>query len=304
MPNHITNLLVIKGDENRVEELLSFVKGKEEQFDFGKIIPMPESLHIVSGSNVDNAMAIIRDDESYFSKMLDYAWVKEEKIKTISQLKKRVLKNLSPDDLEQGRIALDNLKKYGHKDWYTWSIANWGTKWNAYSVEYDLREKNKISFETAWSTPFPVMNKLAQIFNDLRIEVYFADEDLGSNCGLYVFENGILAMEYLPKDWEAYKFACTLKGIEDDEQIMENMSWYVLRGSGIDKVLNEDLENYLSCEFERENLIKTLFYNCQSENDVEVVKAHLNHIALNNEIYEAMNLINEYSNEMIESFKN
>ena len=187
MPNHITNRLKVTGSNEQVKKLFNKIRSKKEDteenkcfIDFNKIIPMSKSLSITSGSSVDNAILILNDDKKGLSEMLDYSWVKDENITNIEDLKKRLLKNLSPKDLEQGKLALDNIKNYGHKDWYSWSIANWGTKWNAYS-QIQIKE-NIISFETAWSTPFPLMEELSRMFPDLTIEVAYADEDIGSNC--------------------------------------------------------------------------------------------------------------------------
>ena len=48
----------------------------------------------------------------------------------------------------------------------------------------------KICFETAWSTPFPVMEKLQQKYDIESLECSYADEDIGSNCGIYGWYDG------------------------------------------------------------------------------------------------------------------
>lgn len=56
--------------------------------------------------------------------------------------------------------------------WYNWTLANWGTKWGAYShSHYDLRFLKKwdgeevygridLRFETAWSQPTPILKEI------------------------------------------------------------------------------------------------------------------------------------------------
>ena len=44
MPNHVTNNVTFTGSEERVNELLSFVKGEDREFDFNKIAPIPKEL--------------------------------------------------------------------------------------------------------------------------------------------------------------------------------------------------------------------------------------------------------------------
>lgn len=67
-------------------------------------------------------------------------------------------------------------------DWFDWHLEYWNTKWNAYDG-YVLTDTHSITlvFNTAWSAPTPIYQKLADIGYD--IEVKWADEDLGSNCG-------------------------------------------------------------------------------------------------------------------------
>jgi hypothetical protein len=118
------------------------------------------------------------------------------------------------------------MNTYGCKDWYSWAIQNWGTKWNAYDqIEVGF---GTIQFDTAWSTPFPVVQKLARMFPELDFEVKFADEDLGNNCGAYQFKDGELVGEYQPEGTEAVKFACEVKDYEFENIIFDNFSYWDL----------------------------------------------------------------------------
>ena len=68
-------------------------------------------------------------------------------------------------------------------NWYVFNTEHWGTKWDACDgyVSEDL-----VQFNTAWSTPAPIIKALANMLDDAIICVY-ADEDIGSNCGAYVY---------------------------------------------------------------------------------------------------------------------
>jgi len=89
------------------------------------------------------------------------------------------------------------------KDWYNWNIANWGTKWDAYEVSKwicDWEKKSMtISFQTAWSTPFPVLQKLSSLMPNVGICCEFADEDMGYNLGSYSIINGEVVEETNPE---------------------------------------------------------------------------------------------------------
>ena len=148
--------------------------------------------------------------------------------------------------MQEGRLAIENLKKYGHKDWYGWSNANWGTKWNAYDQQ-EL-EFGTIQFDTAWSTPYPVMEALAKKYHNLTFEVKFADEDLGSNCGAYKFEGGQLTGEYIPKDIDALRFACEIKDIDFRSFIVDNFGyWEIDQINKVKEVVGELIgEGYIT----------------------------------------------------------
>ena len=73
------------------------------------------------------------------------------------------------------------FRAIGHHDWYNWSIANWGTKWNASRVdiddtpiEYGLIE---ITFETAWDAPVLVFEKMFEMFPALTFRCEWRHED-------------------------------------------------------------------------------------------------------------------------------
>ncbi len=69
-------------------------------------------------------------------------------------------------------------EKYGHADWYSWSVENWGTKWNCDAQDWS-REENSISFwfDSAWAPP---TNLYAKITNEeYDVEGYYLEEGMG-----------------------------------------------------------------------------------------------------------------------------
>jgi hypothetical protein len=68
-------------------------------------------------------------------------------------------------------------------NWYKWHLEIWGTKWNAYD-SYTKIGKSYITFvfQTAWTSPTPIINKLADLGFDIIYK--YADEDYGHNCGV------------------------------------------------------------------------------------------------------------------------
>ena len=92
-----------------------------------------------------------------------------------------------PEDIYRGNLGSAERELYGKKNWYDWSVWNWGTKWNSYSNRFD---GDTLYFHTAWAAPHPVIEKLSEQFPDVRISHRWADEDLGCNCGERDYQDG------------------------------------------------------------------------------------------------------------------
>lgn len=61
-------------------------------------------------------------------------------------------------------------------NWYDWSLANWGTKWNAYDCSNgNDGEAAWIQFDTAWNIPRPVIVAFANTLN-IDFEHKYFDE--------------------------------------------------------------------------------------------------------------------------------
>ena len=62
--------------------------------------------------------------------------------------------------------------------WYNWRTHNWGTKWDAYSMEIDdtdMPHGFEVNFETAWSPPEEVCYAIKEQYDDLSMS-WFYDE--------------------------------------------------------------------------------------------------------------------------------
>jgi hypothetical protein len=82
----------------------------------------------------------------------------------------------TPEQTELERKQAENLKKYGYADWYSFCIAEWGTKWDAKTADIDnpfeLSEFNTneltIYFDTAWSPPLGIYSALENMGFDVQ----------------------------------------------------------------------------------------------------------------------------------------
>lgn len=165
---------------------------------------MAESLLIEDGSDLELGLSIFHRNKlhTHYISIIDSF----RKFEALNDQRKDSIRRLAD-------IAADNIDKYGHATWYKWAIANWGTKWNA----YDTVELNDgVQFDTAWSTPYPIILELSNQYPDATFELTFADEDIGNNCGRYTLKNKEDVEYYFPPSGsdEAYELAIDIKGIE------------------------------------------------------------------------------------------
>lgn len=238
MPNNITNKIEFHGDQDNINQILKLIRGARDCIDFNKIIPMPESLMLPSGGDQDAAIqyalskmshsehirikdVFVKTPSSFYGNYYNKIFachpfgVPEAKVKEMMSLFEQKLKDRVKDVFDStdyeglgiknfedlGNAYINNIINYGHVDWYDWSIANWGSKWNAYSSYLD-EENNAIEFDTAWGCPFPVLDKLAKLCYEHNVWFTgkWADEDIGHNVG--VFESSCDGDEY----WFTYDY--------------------------------------------------------------------------------------------------
>lgn len=95
-----------------------------------------------------------------------------------------------PNTVFRGPVGQKEREEHGTNNWYDWSIENWGTKWNAFRTDMCMsREDLILNFDTAWSVPIPIYDKLAEMYPDLEFHVFF-DEESGAFNGKIEIING------------------------------------------------------------------------------------------------------------------
>lgn len=190
MPNWVYNVVTFDGPEEDINNLKKNTSG-ETCFDFNKIIPQPQELDLESGAKENTAIKCAKMRREGVSEV------------QLSENEFNELANI-------GEKYLSNIEKYGHSTWYDWRIDNWGTKWNACDPSWT--DERTLEFNTAWSMPQGIYRKLSQMYPNICIEVRYADEDLGSNCGTATFQNGKVDINQV----NDFKFASDLWGVDVD----------------------------------------------------------------------------------------
>jgi len=201
MPNHTSNRLTLSGEPETIARFLELFTRPEEGsdaplLDFQKLIPMPAELDIESSSNARLAFDLLGRDDAWRD-VAKLPWVvslgQDEAAECVPTFESRdaLLKHLAThlgSDWEQSmdlavRYA-SNLARFGYSTWYDWRLKHWGTKWPAYSpwwpgVPYADGEAHlDLGFETAWSSPVPVVEALARhpACQGLSIQLHSLDE--------------------------------------------------------------------------------------------------------------------------------
>ena len=150
-----------------------------------------------------------------------------------------------PDDVYTGPLGMKEMALYpGDKNWYDWSIHNWGTKWNAYGSDDLPPVDDSLVFQTAWSAVPNVVQELSSRYPDVVMEYGWADEDFGSNTGSMEFKGGDVISVYLPDDQtpEAYEFAAAVQGasLEDFGLALDKKTGNIITNDAMEpKIVSE-----------------------------------------------------------------
>lgn len=163
MPNYCNNELLIQGNKEQINllknQLVTLDDRGDEQITFEKIFPTPQAL-----LNVTCPPRAEGDEtEADFE-----------------------LRNKT------------NKELYGATDWYNWRVQNWGTKWDSCNDTYirygDYNNELEIQFQTAWSPPIGVLQKMGELYPELEITCYYMEEGMGF-CGMFFTHDGMSSDE-------------------------------------------------------------------------------------------------------------
>jgi hypothetical protein len=194
MPTHVTNK--IKAPSHVIAALLN----DEGNVDFNRIIKFDGEF----------PWDDVSMDAEQMAEMVTGKGVDDHPLIAALQQANRArasIKQMSDITFEQFVQMLRNYRKcdvFHHMDF---ARQNWGTKWNAYSQSVDVAA-GAAKFDTAWSCPKPVLEALSKRFPEDTIEVQYADEDIGSNCGSYSLKDGLVVASDIAPNW----------GSQSDEQ--------------------------------------------------------------------------------------
>lgn len=180
MPNWVFN--TVNASEETIKKYMTKNDKGEDEFDFNKVVYMPEDLNVESGVNDIKIVAYLTDklklettDE--MKREFDLIISNPFALGSFDEVRDRLSEHKDIDKLyDEGKVLVENYKKYGSTDWYNWRWEHWGTKWNACNTYYD--EGFSLQFDTAWSVPEQIFVEMSKQNPDDTIEV-FSEEETG-----------------------------------------------------------------------------------------------------------------------------
>ena len=243
MPNYIQNKLVVKNESSEmIDKFIEFISGEETNFDFNKIIPMPSILKdTIEGSETDKGLYIyLRENnllEEYVALSKSIIFPSNEKYNSMSNEELKRLYDI-------GEKHFNAYKETGYFSWYKWCINEWGTKWNAMdTMVYSEDNSATFFFTTAWCGIPMLIDKLHELFPNLKFEYMYADEDFTCNCGIgFTNENGEFEFRVIEDNSdEAFKTYIECWNEDEEDFVRHNGYWTRKEYLG-DEFEDEDFE--------------------------------------------------------------
>ena len=152
MPNWCYNRIRIDADTDTSEQLKEIYEIFENHSDpFNQILPIPDFKNIPNDKGeLPKLKQHLNPDGSIFYETYNF-----------------------PDGTNDDR-------------WYMWCVNNWGTKWDAgdVDIEYEDSEIMQLEFDTAWSPPEGIMEKLREKYPELSFSCFY-DEPGCEAAGYY-----------------------------------------------------------------------------------------------------------------------
>ena len=195
MANYVKNIIVVRGSIEALQWFKLSVSMIHIPFDFSAVIPAPNPVLARNGYCPEEDKAAM----DYFKGNI-----------TPEVRKHLALWNYAEGLKKLGQDLVMTKAGYGTTDPNEWKNKVWGTRTNAIDPEVvHLAHCSIYTFATAWTIPLPLYKQLAADFDhaDLSVNVLFADEDKGYNCGFVTFQKGRLQVQYFKPSNRSKEYA-------------------------------------------------------------------------------------------------
>jgi hypothetical protein len=181
MPNWCTNHLSIDGPEEEIERFLKAAKGKGDWSDcnlsFQSLAPCPQALLDATSGSLQMGYEAKYTDK--WETIAGYPWVRDANDGVIPGTRDKLLvllETLQPEAMGLADQYKANFDAHGCITWYEWCIEHWGTRWDCndgHSLVRGSRENLYATFDTAWSPPIALFDKVAEDFPKLEFGLQY-----------------------------------------------------------------------------------------------------------------------------------
>ena len=180
MPNWVFNRVTICGSKRK----LGKIRKELSTFDDSEISEIEEKLNGTRPMDSYETEERLKKNLEYLKKQNKAYFTNEFDFNRIIPMPEN-----SDTFLAKGGVGAEEQKKFGDNNWYNWSIAHWGTKWNSCDacVASDDGKTLVYEFNTAWAPPAPVIEALGRKYK-VEVEcVYYDADDFPNSCGSLVY---------------------------------------------------------------------------------------------------------------------
>jgi hypothetical protein len=131
----------------------------------------------------------------------------------------------NPEQIALEAAQKSNIEQHGYKDWYDFSVNEWGTKWDVGDSDgiNDIQPNElTVFFESAWAPPLAAYDKMTAL--GFEIEAMYDESGMGF-CGRWTNEGGDDYYEYSGMTSETVEKELP-KELNEAFGIAENISYY------------------------------------------------------------------------------
>ena len=241
MANHTLNTISVTPRTHDTSQLATFKhmcfkqtnpnEADSLEFNYDEIIPMPATImDAMSSSAILEWDELTRDTsvqcrDIKCGRRMIYKLLKlldmSDKSTVGEALEALELKKVEPsergsyDTLEHYQYLVNqvnlhryNLAHFGQRNWYDWSLENWGVKWNAYytQIEHDDDGGMVFNFCSPWGWPQSVYEKMVKMFPDLLFEIEVVGEfgEFAYNITTQGDDNELVCMPWTKLEIDEY----------------------------------------------------------------------------------------------------
>lgn len=111
------------------------------------------------------------------------------------------------------------IEKYGHSDWYSWALDNWGCKWDCTAGDFDLDEDGLSGngwFDTAWGPPLSAYHNLQKL--GFSIDAGYNEPGMGF---VGTWNDGV--EEYIDNYYDLFEVENWRENLDADYYILDHL---------------------------------------------------------------------------------